>query len=135
MVAPALKVPCSAILSAENASGLSLHGLAGAIDVAMLQRSITRVITTDKQIFLIARERQRQAGVHNLRAVRRRSLPFQRAIPTIERIVGMSRNGLYLVIAALVVVTIGLSIYIYHEETRSGVEIEIGEDGISVQES
>ncbi|WP_026169123.1 hypothetical protein [Sinorhizobium meliloti] len=47
----------------------------------------------------------------------------------------MSRNGLYLVIAALVVVTIGLSIYIYHEETRSGVEIEIGEDGISVQES
>ncbi|YCI04567.1 hypothetical protein M1D34_22190 [Ensifer sp. D2-11] len=47
----------------------------------------------------------------------------------------MNRNGLYLVIAALVVVTIGLSIYIYREETRSGVEIEIGEDGISVQEN
>ncbi|MGN7749730.1 hypothetical protein [Sinorhizobium sp. 22678] len=47
----------------------------------------------------------------------------------------MNRNGLYLVIAVLAVVVIGLGVYVYREETRSGVEIKIGEDGLSVQEN
>ncbi|MQX21158.1 hypothetical protein GHJ84_09150 [Sinorhizobium meliloti] len=47
----------------------------------------------------------------------------------------MNRNGLYLVIAVLAVVVIGLSVYVYQEETTKGVEIKIGEDGISVQEN
>lgn len=47
----------------------------------------------------------------------------------------MNRNGLYLVIAVLAVIAIGLSIYIYREETKPGVEIKIGEEGISVQEN
>ncbi|MBP1846914.1 RsiW-degrading membrane proteinase PrsW (M82 family) [Rhizobium petrolearium] len=48
----------------------------------------------------------------------------------------MNRNGLYLVIGALVVVVVGLGIYAYREETKpSGVEIQIGKDGVSVQEN
>ncbi|RVH91719.1 hypothetical protein CN074_27570 [Sinorhizobium medicae] len=47
----------------------------------------------------------------------------------------MNRNGLYLVIAALAVVVIGMGIYLYREESKPGVEIKIGEDGISVQEN
>jgi hypothetical protein len=46
----------------------------------------------------------------------------------------MNRNGLYLIIAVLAVITVGLGIYVYREETRSGVEIKIGEDGLTVQE-
>lgn len=47
----------------------------------------------------------------------------------------MNRNSLYLVIAVLAVITVGLGIYVYREETRSGVEIKIGEDGLTVQEN
>ncbi|MCZ4094691.1 hypothetical protein [Sinorhizobium psoraleae] len=47
----------------------------------------------------------------------------------------MNRNGLYLIIAALAVVAIGLSIYVYREESQPGVEIKIGQDGISVKEN
>ncbi|MDX0499075.1 hypothetical protein GOC68_22815 [Sinorhizobium medicae] len=47
----------------------------------------------------------------------------------------MNRNGLYLVIAALAVVVVGMGIYLYREESKPGVEIKIGEDGISVQEN
>jgi len=47
----------------------------------------------------------------------------------------MNRNGLYLIIAVLAVITVGLAIYVYEQETTQGVEIEIGEDGISVQEN
>ncbi|MFQ6161398.1 hypothetical protein [Sinorhizobium meliloti] len=47
----------------------------------------------------------------------------------------MNRNGLYLVIAVLAVITVGLAIYVYQQETTQGVEIKIGEDGISVQEN
>ncbi|ACP23165.1 hypothetical protein NGR_b17140 (plasmid) [Sinorhizobium fredii NGR234] len=47
----------------------------------------------------------------------------------------MNRNGLYLVIAVLAVVAIGLGIYVYREENKPGVEINIGEQGISVEEN
>lgn len=47
----------------------------------------------------------------------------------------MNRNGLYLVIAVLAVAVIGMGIYLYREESKPGVEIKIGEDGISVQEN
>ncbi|WP_192925694.1 hypothetical protein [Sinorhizobium meliloti] len=47
----------------------------------------------------------------------------------------MNRNGLYLIIALLAVITVGLAIYVYQQETTQGVEIKIGEDGISVQEN
>ncbi|MDX0543943.1 hypothetical protein GOC59_31170 [Sinorhizobium medicae] len=47
----------------------------------------------------------------------------------------MNRNGLYLVIAVLAVAVIGMGIYLYREESKPGVEIKIGDDGISVQEN
>ncbi|MBO3759082.1 hypothetical protein [Ciceribacter sp. L1K22] len=49
----------------------------------------------------------------------------------------MSRtNGLYLVIGALVVAVIGLGAYVYQEETEpKGVELSIGQNGISVEEN
>jgi hypothetical protein len=47
----------------------------------------------------------------------------------------MNRNGLYLVIALLAVIAVGLGIYIYREENKPGVEIKIGEDGVSVEEN
>lgn len=48
----------------------------------------------------------------------------------------MNRSGLYLVIGALAVVVIGLGIYVYQEESKpSGVEIKIGEGGVSVEEN
>ncbi|NLS03135.1 hypothetical protein HGP14_07085 [Rhizobium sp. P32RR-XVIII] len=44
-------------------------------------------------------------------------------------------NGLYFVIGALVVIVIGLGAYIIHEERKpEGVELRIGEHGISVEE-
>jgi hypothetical protein len=48
----------------------------------------------------------------------------------------MNRNGLYLVIGALAIVVVGLGIYVYQEESKpSGVEIQIGEGGVSVEEN
>ncbi|MBP1875801.1 hypothetical protein LPJGGPFB_02244 [Ensifer adhaerens] len=48
----------------------------------------------------------------------------------------MNRNSLYLVIAVLAVAVIGLGVYAYREETKpAGVEIKIGEGGVSVQEN
>ena len=43
----------------------------------------------------------------------------------------MSRNALYFVIGLLVagVVVVG---YLYYQESRSGIDIEIGEDGITI---
>lgn len=47
----------------------------------------------------------------------------------------MNRNGLYAVIAALVVIVIGFSVYAYQQEAKpDGVEIKIGQDGVSVTE-
>lgn len=46
----------------------------------------------------------------------------------------MNRNGLYLVIGALIVVVAGFAIYTYQEETKpSGIEMKIGEGGVSIQ--
>jgi hypothetical protein len=49
----------------------------------------------------------------------------------------MSRNnGLYLIIGALIVAVIGLGIYVYQEESKpDGVELRIGENGVSVEEN
>lgn len=49
----------------------------------------------------------------------------------------MSRNnGLYLIIGALVVAVIGLGIYVYQEEQKpDGVELRIGESGLSIEEN
>lgn len=44
-------------------------------------------------------------------------------------------NSLYLVIGALVVAVIALGGYAYHEHTKpKGVELNIGQNGVSVQE-
>ena len=45
------------------------------------------------------------------------------------------KNGLYMIIGALVVVVVVLGGYLYHEQTEpKGVELSIGQDGIAVQE-
>lgn len=56
---------------------------------------------------------------------------------TIEQETFMSRNnGLYLIIGALVVAVIGLGIYVYQEEQKpNGVELRIGENGVSIEEN
>ena len=44
----------------------------------------------------------------------------------------MNRNMLYLLIGLLIA---GIAVvgYLYYQENRSGVEIEIGEDGLSIE--
>jgi hypothetical protein len=44
-------------------------------------------------------------------------------------------NGLYFLIGALVVVIVGLGAYIFNEERKpDGIELRIGQNGISVEE-
>ena len=46
----------------------------------------------------------------------------------------MSRNTLYLLLGALVVVVIGLAIYTYQQESQpDGVQIELNDQGLSVE--
>lgn len=48
----------------------------------------------------------------------------------------LNRNGLYLIVGALLVAVIGLGIYAYREETKpAGIELKIGEGGVSVEEN
>ncbi len=48
----------------------------------------------------------------------------------------MNRNGLYLVIGALVVIVLALGIYIYRQESKpEGVELKLDENGISIQKN
>jgi hypothetical protein len=48
----------------------------------------------------------------------------------------LNRNGLYVLVGALLVIAIGMGIYIYREETKpAGVELKIGEGGVSVEEN
>ncbi|MBC2773553.1 hypothetical protein H6M51_11815 [Rhizobium sp. AQ_MP] len=49
----------------------------------------------------------------------------------------MSRNnGLYLIIGALAVAVIGLGMYVYQEEQKpDGVELTIGQNGVSIEEN
>jgi len=45
----------------------------------------------------------------------------------------MKQNSLYLVIGVLIAAVVALGIYVYHEESQpDGVEIKIGNSGISV---
>lgn len=44
----------------------------------------------------------------------------------------MSRNGLYAVIALLVVALIGIAIYLYQEQSRPGIEVRVDGQGISI---
>ena len=45
----------------------------------------------------------------------------------------MNRNGLYILIGALLVLVIGFGIYTYREETKpSGIEIQINEEGLKI---
>ena len=47
-----------------------------------------------------------------------------------------NRNGLYMIVGALIVIVIGLGVYTYREETKpAGVEIKIDEGGVSVKEN
>lgn len=47
----------------------------------------------------------------------------------------VNRNGLYLIIAVLAVIAIGLGVYVYREESKPGIDIRIGQDGVSVEEN
>ncbi len=44
----------------------------------------------------------------------------------------MSRNGLYAVIAILVIAIAAFGIYTYQQQTRPGVEVRVDEQGISI---
>ena len=44
----------------------------------------------------------------------------------------MSRNGLYLVIAVLLIAVAAFGIYTYQQQTRPGVEVRVDEQGISI---
>ncbi|HWJ87580.1 MAG TPA: hypothetical protein VNS12_05885 [Pelagibacterium sp.] len=46
----------------------------------------------------------------------------------------MSRNTLYVLLGALVVIVIGFAIYAYQQESQpSGVQIELNEQGLSIE--
>jgi hypothetical protein len=48
----------------------------------------------------------------------------------------LNRNGLYFIIGALLVAVVGLGIYAYREETKpAGVELKIGQGGVSVEQN
>lgn len=48
----------------------------------------------------------------------------------------MSRNSMYALIGALVVVVIGLGIYVYQKESQpSGVELKIDESGVTIEQN
>ena len=44
----------------------------------------------------------------------------------------MNRNGLYAVIAILLVAVVGFGIYTYQQQTRPGIEVRVDEQGISI---
>jgi hypothetical protein len=46
----------------------------------------------------------------------------------------MNRKSLYFAVAMLVVVTIGLGTYVYRLDPRSGVEVTITEDRLSMRD-
>ncbi|WP_164491897.1 MULTISPECIES: hypothetical protein [unclassified Rhizobium] len=48
----------------------------------------------------------------------------------------MNKNVLYMIIGALIVVVGGFSYYAYQEEKKpDGVEIQVGKNGLSIQEN
>lgn len=44
----------------------------------------------------------------------------------------MSRNGLYAVIAILVIAIAAFGIYTYQQQTRPGIEVRVDEQGVSI---
>jgi hypothetical protein len=44
----------------------------------------------------------------------------------------MSRNGLYAVIAILLIAIVGYGIYTYQQQQRPGVEVRVDDQGISI---
>jgi len=63
------------------------------------------------------------------------SCVFRRAINALRENILNRSNGLYFVIGALLVVVVGLGAYIYREESKpEGVELSIGQNGISVEQ-
>jgi hypothetical protein len=44
----------------------------------------------------------------------------------------MSRNGLYAVIAILLVAIVAFGIYTYQQQSRPGIEVRVDEQGISI---
>ncbi|MCR6670645.1 hypothetical protein [Devosia ginsengisoli] len=44
----------------------------------------------------------------------------------------MNRNGLYAVIAILLIAIVGFGIYTYQQQTRPGIEVRVDEQGISI---
>lgn len=48
----------------------------------------------------------------------------------------VNRNALYMLVGGLVVLVVVLGVYIYDKESKpDGVELKIGEGGISIQEN
>lgn len=48
----------------------------------------------------------------------------------------MNKNGLYVLLGALVVIIIGFSYYTYQQESKpKGVELKIGEQGVSIEQN
>jgi len=73
-------------------------------------------------------------GHHVLRnQITRANVPI---LPSTSWRLNVNRNGLYLIIGALIVVAAGLAVYVYREETKpAGIEMKIGEGGVSIQEN
>jgi hypothetical protein len=44
----------------------------------------------------------------------------------------MSRNGLYAVIAILLVAIVAFGIYTYQQQSQPGIEVRVDEQGISI---
>lgn len=48
----------------------------------------------------------------------------------------MNRNVLFLIIGGLIVILAGLGYYAYDKEAKlDGIELKIGEDGVSIKEN
>lgn len=46
----------------------------------------------------------------------------------------MNRNGLYLVVGLLAIAAVAVGYLIYKEEQKSGIDIQIGDGGITIEE-
>ncbi len=45
----------------------------------------------------------------------------------------MTSNTLYFIVGALLAAAIGVGIWLYQESQRSGVEISVGRNGVSIE--
>lgn len=44
----------------------------------------------------------------------------------------MNRNGLYAIIAILLVAVVGFGIYTYQQQSRPGIEVRVDDNGLSI---